>query len=102
MAVQLGNVLLSLTDHAKALAQVQNLEQFQDESKDLCKSFSLSLEQLASARSHCSQTDGTAWQEYSEQGVVIADAVRFVSELLLCMVHKLSVIWALLWQHAGP
>ena len=78
MASQLANVLLSLTDHAKALAQVQSLEQFQEAAKELCKSYSLSLEHLATARTHCPQTDGNAWQDYSEQGVVMADAVRSV------------------------
>ena len=73
---ELTQLLVDLTQQAQAIAQTESLDDFQRHAKDVCRRYTVSLQQLSSVRSQFQGLDSNAWQELADEGVVVVDATK--------------------------
>lgn len=76
MPPELTQLLLDLTRQAQALAHAESLNEHQRHAKEVCRRYTLSLQQLNSVRPHFPGLDSSSWQELADDGVVVVDATK--------------------------
>lgn len=76
VSAELTQLLLDLTQQAQALANTESLEEYQRHAKDVCRAYSVSLQQLSTVRGQFPALNSNGWQELADEGVVVVDATK--------------------------
>lgn len=74
---QLSTLLLNLSDAGNALAESQEIDDFQRLAEEACSSINLNLQHLAEANKALQTATDATWDQFQADGVVAADVARW-------------------------
>lgn len=76
VSAELTQLLLDLTQQAQALANTESLDEYQRIAKGICRTYSISLQQLSIVRGQLAALNSNGWQELADEGVVLVDVTK--------------------------